>query len=209
MNTIRIFLLSLCFFFVPHQLNASNLENDPAILSLKGSIQKLESVQTSFVQETQNPMFLSTLSSQGRFVFQRPDQLLWEYTTPFVEGFAINGATASKWKDSRDKAVTFATDTDPITTVLAGELIHWITLDLKWIKKSYSIELSGTSPTTLKLTPKADSLSSIINHLLITFNSQGVAETVVIHEQSGQGVTTIRFFDPLINAPLASSTFTR
>lgn len=196
-----IFLLTL----LPMQAYASS--DDLSLSALKESVQKLHSIQTTFTQTTKNPMFSTQLVSKGNFAFQRPDKLLWEYTSPFVEGFAINGSEAAKWKKQKTSAVTFATASDPLTQLLATELIHWITLDLNWIESSYAVTVISTTPTTLKLIPKQQAVNSIIDYLLITFSKQGVAKSVVIQEQSSQGTTTIVFSDIRVNPSLPITLF--
>lgn len=196
-----LFLLSLA----PMPAHAS--QEEASLSALEASVQKLNSIQATFTQTTKNTMFSSQLSSKGNFAFQRPDKLLWEYTSPFIEGFAINGSQAAKWKKDRASAITFATFSDPLTQLLATELIHWITLDLDWIESSYTVSVTSTAPITLKLTPKQQTISSIIDHLLVSFTEQGVAQSVVIQEQSNQGTTTIEFSDVHVNPSLPNSLF--
>lgn len=190
----------------PSQAKPTDTTDNPVLVSLVNAVRELTSIQASFSQETRHPMFTTPLMSQGRFAFQRPDSLLWEYTAPFVEGFSITGKESSKWQGSRANTKSFATESDPLTATLAEELIHWITLDLEKIQQSYLIEVIADMPPTIRLTPKTPTVQKIINNLTISFAENGVAKEVRISEKSSGGMTIISFSN-IVTSMTPSETF--
>ena len=166
----------------------------------------LTTVRSDFVQETSIPMFAQPLRSKGRFAFRRPDTLLWEYVEPMREGFVLRGDQGFRWDTDRRNRSPFTPGKDPVATIIARQLIAWITFDLPGIEREYAIESLPGPAIRLKMTPLRDDVRGVIESIVITFTEEGPASLVELTERRG-GKTTISFSNSVVNAPLDDSIF--
>ena len=178
---------------------------EDALASLVATVQDITSIRSRFVQETDILMFKQPMESRGVLLYVRPNALLWEYQEPFVEGFSLYNGQVSRWEGSRG-AMASQTRQDPVSTIIANNLVAWIALDLETIRKEYVVEVIGIDPISLRLTPKSRGLKDILADLVITFQPDGVAQTVIIRETRG-GKTTITFMDTVTNKTIDPAEF--
>lgn len=181
-------------------LDASDLDE------LRRRAATVKSIRSRFVQETRIPMFARPMRSEGRFLFLRPDMLLWEYTAPMEEGFFLRGDNGIRWNDGRASARPFNPASDPVAAIIARQLFAWITVDTEAIAGEYGIEALSREPLALKMTPLRDDVAAVIESITITFTAEGPASLVELRERAG-GTTTIGFTESVVNGPMADGDF--
>ena len=192
-------ILGLCLAPLPAQAK-------DALDVLKEQAAAMTSVHSDFTQETSLPMFKLPLRSQGRFVFAKPDALLWEYLSPVQEGFVLRGNKGFRWQDHKKNRVPFTSDSDPLAAIIARQITAWIIFDMQSIEREYRIDELPGPGMRLKMTPLKKEVGAVIDSITIAFTPQGPASTVEITETRG-GRTVISFTNTLINAPLDTGLF--
>lgn len=197
-----VFALLLCVAAYPPVANAAP---DP-LCALQEKTASLVSLAADFTQETRIPLFDAPVVSTGRMVFERPDAVRWEYSSPMREGFAIKGAKGIRWRDGAKHNESFNVASDPVGALVARQLLTWVTLDLDAIRKEYDISVTETDNIALRLRPKRAEVAEILKELTIDFAPNGAASKVAIAETRG-GVTTIRFANVRINVSVAAGEF--
>ncbi|MDR0339868.1 MAG: outer membrane lipoprotein carrier protein LolA [Desulfovibrio sp.] len=207
----RTLLFRACLAGVALLLTASlsRAITPPDLEALDGLRQKAasaQSVQSDFVQETAIPMFAQPISSKGRFVFKRPDGLLWEYTEPMREGFAMRGESGARWAGDKGVRTPFTTASDPLAAIIGRQLVAWIIFDTASIERDFRIAVTGKNPLELTMTPARDDMREIIEAIVIVFTEQGPASRVAVRETRG-GTTTISFSNTVVNAPVDDAEF--
>lgn len=177
-----------------------------ALETLRTLTAKLETVACDFTQETDIPLFAAPVRSEGVLRFKKPDRLIWEYRSPLREGFVLNGSTGYRWEDDKSKRAVFSAAKDPLAGLIARQMLAWIRFDQEWIRSEYAIRVESSAPLVLTLTPAHAEVRSVLQSLRIAFADSGVAESVTLTETGG-GVTTIRFRNVAVNAPLDEREF--
>ncbi|MDR0828121.1 MAG: outer membrane lipoprotein carrier protein LolA [Desulfovibrio sp.] len=179
---------------------------DEVLSALRRKAEQLNSVRADFVQETSIPMFAEPVRSHGRFAFKRPKSLRWEYHDPMREGFVLNGDTGFRWENNSAARKPFIPGSDPVATIVARQMIVWITFDMQRIGSEYSIEPVPGKDVRLKMTPLRDDVKGVITSIIITFSPAGPASLVEIKEAGGGG-TSIRFSNTVVNGPMDGQEF--
>ncbi|PLX97561.1 MAG: hypothetical protein C0620_00185 [Desulfuromonas sp.] len=174
---------------------------------IRSSAAQVDTLSSDFVQEKFLSMFAETLTSQGRFYYQRPDQLRWELTAPVGSGFVLHGDRGERWHERVDGSEPFRLEDDPAMSLIAEQLFAWARADLDWLKAHYTIDLIGVDPICLRLTPPEGQGGAFLDHLLIQFaDSAAYVTEVEIHEHDGD-YTRILFSQTEMNQPLATQLF--
>ena len=198
-----IFFLLLAFFGLIFEAEAAEMD---FLAPLKAQVATVQTIRSDFTQETVIPMFAKPMLTQGRFVFKRPDALVWEFISPMQEGFSLQGGKGFRWDDGRGSRVSFAAGDDPVATAIARQLVAWITFDMDSLSTEYTIEKVSDAPLVLKMTPRKDDVQSVIAAIAVTFGPEGPATLVEIFEAQG-GKTSIAFTGTLVNPPVADEEF--
>ena len=193
----------LAFFLFAFPVKAAEPD---FLLHLKEQVSTVHTICSDFSQETIIPLFAKPMLTQGRFVFKRPDALVWEYISPMQEGFSLRDGKGFRWEDGRESRVSFTAGDDPVATVIARQLMAWITFDTKSLGAEYIIEKAGDVPLALKMTPRKDDVRSVITAIVVTFSPEGPAKLVEVFEEQG-GKTSIAFTNTVVNAPVADGEF--
>jgi outer membrane lipoprotein-sorting protein len=176
------------------------------LAELGRNVATVSTVRSNFIQETVIPMFAHPMRTNGRFVFKRPDALIWEHVSPLSEGFSLKDGKGYRWEDGREKRISFTARQDPVAAIIARQLVAWITFDIQSISREYSIERIGSEPLRLKMIPLREDMRSVIADITITFTQNGPASLVELTEHRG-GKTSITFFDTVVNAPVDDEEF--
>lgn len=208
MRSLFVFLLlisqGLCF----SPCAVAEIRDIETVLDqLRGKVATVETISSGFTQEKQLSVFDETIASKGRFLFCKPNKLRWEYLTPIVEGFALDGDSGVRWTDLSDTRTKFSLRSDPVMNVVAQQLLAWATFDLQWLSEEYDISLEDQSPLTLRLVPKREDVSMVLDHLIIEFSvTENTVRRVELHEH-GSDFTRIVFEGATVNSPLDNSLF--
>ncbi len=136
---------------VPAQSGTPSLEEVAARLEQR--LQTLRSLQADFEQFYHSASQSASLHEKGRFTFQRPNRLRWEYVEPEAKIFVYREGVFEQYYIEDNQLIrsrlTGGESGTEILALLAGE---------KKIRTSYAIEAGPPSPslknaTCLKLTP--------------------------------------------------------
>ena len=93
MNKILLFLLLIAFRAVGGSAAESPsipAQPDSIIQEISAASSRIQSLQCTFIQTKHIAMLNDKLVSRGKIIYQQPDKLLWQYTTPYSYTFIIN-----------------------------------------------------------------------------------------------------------------------
>lgn len=169
----------------------------------------IETLSSSFTQEKFLAIFQESLSSKGRFYYQKPDGLRWELLEPVTTGFVLLRGEGRRWHEKTGSGERFDIAREPIMKIVADQLLAWARADFDWLGKNYRINVLEKSPVKLKLVPLSAAAAGFIDHLEIVFAADGHhVQVVEVHEKDGD-YTRMRFVDTVINSPLSKDLFLR
>ena len=199
------YLFLLFLLFAPSAYAVEELT--PLLTELKLAAAETETLSSDFIQEKYLEIFSEKLLSEGRFVYQKPDQLRWELLTPVASGFVLRGDQGDRWNSLSQEQESFSVKTDPIMGMIAQQLLAWARVDLDWLESRYRMELQSAEPVILHLYPLDPGEATFIKYLQIQFaaDRRHVAEVLMV--EHGEDSTLIRFVDVKINADLPVDAF--
>lgn len=182
-------------------------ELDEILAQLKTTAGTTETLLSDFVQEKNLSIMAETLVSQGRFAYQKPDQLRWELLQPIASGFVLRGRQGDRWNSLSRKVEAYAIDRDPVMGMVAKQLLAWARVDLDWLESHYRMALKSEQPLCLLLTPRDQGEAGFIDHLEVTFASDlNYVEQVLLAERSGDS-TLLKFVNVALNGTLSPAIF--
>lgn len=203
---MRIALLLFCLV-IPLTTWASQPVNE-LLVELKSKAEGIQSVASDFTQEKHLAMFDEVLVSEGRFAFEKPGSLRWEYTTPFRAGFLLKDGKGKEWDEATKTERDFTLNSSPAMSMVAKQIMAWTTFDIDWLNSRYEIRQITTSPVALELKPRSEMAKDFLTHLVVSFTPDNRAiRSLELHETDGD-FTRISFTTPSLNSDLAHGTFT-
>lgn len=167
---------------------------------------RLQTVQTDFTQEKHLKILLRPLISRGRFVFQPPDSLRWEYKTPvrsilLMHRGGIKKFIAKQGRLEEEKGMQL----DAMQVVLT-EISNW--LDGRFTEnKAFATTVQDDQ--TVLLTPKDEGMRTFIRTIELKLGrKEGVLDAVTIFE-GPDAFTRLEFSNAVLNQPVPETLFTK
>lgn len=196
--------VSLVFMSVSDCL--SNETKAEALSKIKKQAEPIKTLFSCFTQVKHLSMFEKDLNSTGKFYYQKPDCLRWEYVNPYEQGFVMCAEQGVKW-DEISGEQTISVSENPLWATLSKQLIAWSNLDMDWLQKKYNIKIVQNEPLVLELVPKSEGMGQVFNRLIIKLKkNKGLIREIVLHEK-GADWTKVLFEDTEINKNLPSNIF--
>jgi outer membrane lipoprotein-sorting protein len=199
--------LFACALLVPASVRAQDPDLDGVLKELQAKSSRVTTISCNFVQEKRLAMFENIIVSKGHFTFKSKDKLRWEYTSPFVQGFALDGPHGVRWSDVAADRKPFALRDDPIMNNVAAQLMAWASFDQKWLRDRFDIRLVSMQPLTLALTPKNGTVRQFMDNIVVEFaTTHDSVHRIELHEKGGD-FTRITFLNTVLNQPVSNEIF--
>lgn len=174
-----IFALLFSAQFVVAQ-NSAELQQQ-----IENKAKTIESLTADFTQTRSVESLVKPAVSQGVLYFSRPDKMRWEQKMPISMILTIDGVRA-QIKQGDATAKEFDLSTNKMFGQLGAIITGGITGIIFRDHKNYTITYTKTSgQTKAKLEPKSRQLSRFIASIELSFNSEWIADQIVIVESTG------------------------
>jgi outer membrane lipoprotein-sorting protein len=170
-----------------------------AFARIEKAVSTINAVASEFRQERRLAMLKEPVVSTGRFYYEKPDKLRWEFISPDPSGFFVNGKFAKQWKGKNSSPEVFEPQQNSVIRAIVDQILAWTKADFTWIEHRYAVIVVKEDPIVLKLVPKSSKERKYIDHILISFEADtNYANAVDIVEKGGDS-TRIGFFNMIIN----------
>ena len=158
---------------------------------------QVESVQADFVQQKDMAILARPLISKGRFLFQAPDSLRWEYFTPLHSVLLMDKGQIRKFVEQDGKFVEESGMGLNAMQVVMQEISGWLDGN---ISDTASFLAQQTDAKHVLLTPRETALAKIISHIELTLLDErsGLMKSVVLYEGENSS-TRMNFSDAKLN----------
>jgi outer membrane lipoprotein-sorting protein len=167
---------------------------------------RLDSVQADFSQEKHLKILVRPLISTGRFVFQAPGSLRWEYSTPLRSVLIMHDGRIKKYVEVNGDLVEERGLRLDAMQVVLGEISGW--LEGRFTENA-SFDVSYRDEHTVVLTPKKEGMRTFIQSIELGLADQaGLLNSVTIFE-GPDSFTRLLFAKSVLNQPVADSLFTK
>lgn len=160
-------------------------------------INQVKTLQSNFSEEKHLSLLDHPIESTGQLRFDKNAQeLYWQYETPFQNGFLIEKEQVYRLQGSNKTPIQNA-----MGRMMAAQMVVWLTLDFKSLKRDYEISLNGREITFVPRN-KAHKVIKQITVWLDEKNPQ-IVKQVQMEEPSGDYVLW-KFTHVRINIPLGN-----
>ena len=147
---------------------------------------EVKSLEADFTQVRHSSLLARPFSSTGTLRFERPGRLAWAVEEPARSTFVMDGTVVGMWYP--DLAVREEIDLSgtPEAAGLVQGMMVWLGGDLAQVTQQYEMTWS---PPTATLTPKDETMRSMVDHMVLTVGGEPPLVTgVVIVEPDGDKV---------------------
>ena len=201
------FIISISFFVcaqeqpVPQEPPKEPLKGKAkAFANIEKTVSTIHAVTSEFRQERRLAMLKEPVISTGRFYYEKPDKLRWEFLSPDPSGFLVNGKIAKQWKGKNNPPEAFDLQQNPVIRLIVDQLMAWTKADFAWIEQRYVITIAKEDPIMLKLVPRSSKEKKYIDRILISFEADTHYTNAVNIIEKGGDSTHIGFSNMIINS---------
>lgn len=175
-----------------------------AVDSFAGSSVRVDSVQADFVQEKSLPILARPLISQGRFLFQAPGSLRWEYFSPLSSVLLMNNGQVRKFVKHDGVFIEEHGMGLNSMQIVLQEITGWLDGE---ITDTPTFLAKRTGKNTIVLTPRKDVLAKIISRIELKLQGDsGLMESVTLYEGENS-FTRMIFSNSRLNETLSGEIF--
>jgi len=172
----------------------------------RGTSAQVHSVQADFIQDKNLKILVRPIVSKGRFVFQAPGNLRWEYITPFRSVLLMYGGRIRKFTERNGALVEEQGLQLDAMQVVLGEISGWLEGRFS-DNAAFTTEVKDAH--TVILVPREEGIRSFIRRIELKIADQaGLLDSVTIVEGPGSS-TRLTFSHAVLNQPVAEGLFTR
>ncbi len=205
---IITFIFSTCFasMFAQQESGFTAVTNTQAIKDqIRNASTRVSSIQSDFIQKKHLTMMDEVLTSEGRFLFKKENQVRWEYFAPINyiiliknQNFTIvNEGKVSKFDIEGNKM--FKEINNMILTAIQGNFIDSEEFDLELLENENQI--------LARLKPMDSQVANMLKTIEIYFNKADTDINQVVFIEPGDDYTNIEFTHKLINTTIEDSEF--
>ena len=174
---------------------------------LREASRTITSIEARFVQKKTLPILAKPFVSGGRFSFQKPGSLRWEYDRPVRSVLLMHAGSVKRYLKERDawREETGAALT-AMQTVLE-EILNWQQGRFD-ANPHFQASLEAGPETRVILVPKEPSWKKMIRQIELTLSREqaGVMKSVRVVEDE-RSFTVLEFDQVKLNRPLLASLF--
>ena len=202
-------LLSFLFFWffaeAQHPGYSHVTDLNAFINQFSAASQKIQTIQSEFVQEKSLSMLSEKIVSKGKFWFKKDKMVRMEYTEPYQFLVIINKGNA--FIRDGQKENKFSSGSNNLIKQITGLMLDCIQ-GTALRNPDFSVKLFENIPYFLvELTPKAATLKELFTHIDILIDKNDYsAAAIEMHELSGDN-TSIHFNKRQINNPIPDALF--
>ena len=170
-----------------------------AFVRIEKAVSGIHAVASEFRQERRLTMLKEPVVSTGRFYYDKPDKLRWEFISPDPSGFLVNGKLAKQWKGKNNPPEVFEPQQNSVIRAIVDQILAWTKADFTWVEQRYTVSVVKEDPIVLKLVPRSSKEKKYIDHILISFEADTHYTNVVDIIEKGGDSTRIKFLNMIIN----------
>ncbi len=173
--------------------------------TLQSAAGTITSVQADFTQEKHLPILARPLVSEGRFYYQAPKSLRWEYTRPVRSILLMHAGRVQRFvAGASGMTEEHGPGLDAMQVVLE-EITHW--LAGRFNENPMFDTRLDSEQHLIVLTPRQPAMQQVIQQITVHLADQpGVIQSVEIRE-SKDAYTRMIFNHTVLNQPIDDAVF--
>ncbi len=182
---------------------------DELLARIEKSSASVNALAGEFTQKNRLKMFKQEITSKGRFFYQRPRKVRWEYTEPDPSTMILDGEVATL-RTPGVPAQTFDLAKDPVMRAVFDQLLLWVGAgSLSRAKADYALAAGGTdSAPSLTLTPNPGGpIAKAFARIELSLDKELLLKSILLVEPNGDE-KRITFTAMAKNPKLPANAFT-
>ncbi len=178
---------------------------DSFITKVKINSAETQSIKSDFTQEKHLTILEEVLISEGHFIFQKNNNVLWEYTRPI--DYAIIVFDGKFIIRNNDKINEFEIESNRmfkeinnmIVTSVSGNFLNNPDFQNEYFENEHYYLVA--------LTPNKREVNEMLSRIEIYFDKTNISVAKVKFLEQGDDYTLIKFFNKEINQPIPENVF--
>jgi outer membrane lipoprotein-sorting protein len=197
-------LLALCLLLPTFPLPGQAWEGWPAF---QEAARRITAVEAQFVQKKTLPILARPLISWGRFYYQPPRSLRWEYERPVPSILVMQGGTVKRYLKDKGVWRQESGASLPAMQTVLEEIGQWQQGRFADNPHFRAELVEGPEPQVVLL-PRQEAWRKVIQRIVLTpdLKRPGVIRSVQMTEDE-RTFTVIEFTQVKVNGPLAADLF--
>ena len=178
---------------------------DGLVAKIKAYASETHSIKSDFMQEKHLTMLEEVLVSEGHFIFQKENSVLWEYEKPidyaiivFDGKFTIRDGQKIQAYDIESNRM-FKEINHMIITSVSGDF-----LDNPDFERTY---FENESFYLVRLSPVKPEINNMLSTIEIYFDKDNISVAQVRFVEPGDDFTLIKFFNRVFNSDIPAEAF--
>jgi outer membrane lipoprotein-sorting protein len=169
--------------------------------------EKISTISARFTQKKEMKILAKPLISEGRFYFNSPDSVRWEYMTPVRSILLLHRGDIHRYVKGEKGFIEDISVKMPGMKIVFQEITAWSKGRFDQ-NKSFTATLKPGKAAMIILTPKEKGLADMIKRIEITLSSEkaGAIKTIQIIEDE-KSSTWLEFKDIEMNKGIDESLF--
>ncbi len=173
---------------------------------VREAAKNIKSVSAEFAQEKHMKILVKPLLSKGKFYFNSPDSLRWEYISPLRSILMMHRGRVKSYAEGADGLVEDSRAKAQAMNIVMQEITSWLNGQFT-DNPNFRADLKKGPEYKIVLTPKEKAVSNIIKSIEITIlKDKGIIKSVSIRE-SEDSFTLLQFYNIRQNSPIDDAVF--
>ena len=191
-KAIFIALLALLVTSAWAQKPLTEAESQTVMAALTEAAASMKTLQCRFVQEKTSSMLAEPSVAEGTMHFAAPDQLRWEYTSPYAFALVVNGDRIEKVTDGKTEVLDGKSGR--MYQGMVGLIMGSATGKKLFDTTVFDIALyDDDTYWRADMTPKRRDMKRMFSQLVFCFDKKTNGISRVEFKDAGGDVTSIRF----------------
>ncbi len=203
-------ILSLFVFFAiidSSQAQPKPLANPQEILAkINAHTQDIHKLQADFVQEKHLSFLEYPVESEGKFWFNQPDQIRWEYQKPYNYVMIMTKGQLKVIDDGNEFSTDLSANKmfEQLNGLISGSIQGKLLAEEKNYQKTY---FTDDKNIIVRFVPVSPELKAYLKHIEIFFDKATYDVTQFVMVEPGDDFTRIRFSQRKINQDFSQDVF--
>ncbi|MDZ4199016.1 MAG: outer membrane lipoprotein carrier protein LolA [Kiritimatiellia bacterium] len=174
--------------------------------ALEKSFSEVRTVQARFTEEKKIAILDRVLHMEGRMALEIPGKLAWRVEKPLRYKLTLKGREAFQWDEETRRVQRIPLAGNPVLEGVLSQMQQWFSGQFASLQADYDVQIISASPPQMAFRPRADrGVAKVIRRIEIRIQADGrYVEQIEMEDVSGD-LTTIRFHDTVLNAPVDPS----
>lgn len=167
---------------------------DTRLQEVQRRMEGVRQISGTFTQTKKLEFLKEPVVSNGRFFFDKPGALTWEYLSPAPSGMKIVNGAATVWNGPPAARVVQPGAMSRPAKMMADQVMMWMNFRPRDILAVYEVKIVTENPLSLKVMPKRDGLRKFLKSITVLLADDVRTVRSVVLEEDG-ATTTLDFAD--------------